>query len=94
MKKKGQKTNGGVKVEYIYLTIAILLYFPMILADKLGSKGTQERAMLFKYSFYRSLTGILFGALVLVLTGSKIQLDLHTVLISLLFGLTLPLPLL
>lgn len=45
--------------------------------------------MLFKYSFYRSLIGVLFGGLILLFTGSKVHLDLYTVLTSLLFGLML-----
>lgn len=74
-------------MEYIYLLFAVLLYFPLILADKLGSEGTEERAMLFKYSFYRSLIGAALGALILIFTKSRIHLDLYTVLTSLLFGL-------
>ena len=76
-------------MEYIYLLFAIMLYFPLILADKLGSEGTEEKAMLCKYSFYRSLIGVVFGGLILIITGSKIHLDLYTVLTSLLFGLML-----
>ena len=76
-------------MEYIYLLFAIMIYFPLILADKLGSEGTEEKAMLFKYSFYRSLIGVVFGGLILIITGSKIHLDLYTVLTSLLFGLML-----
>jgi len=76
-------------MEYIYLLFAIMLYFPLILADKLGSEETEKKAMLFKYSFYRSLIGIVFGGLMLIITGSKIYLDLYTVLTSLLFGLML-----
>ena len=76
-------------MEYIYLLFAIMLYFPLILADKLGSEGTEKKAMLFKYSFYRSLIGVLFGGLILLFTGSKVHLDLYTVLTSLLFGLML-----
>lgn len=74
-------------MEYIYLLFAVLLYFPLILADKLGSEGTEERAMLFKYSFYRSLIGAALGGLILIFTKSSVHLDLYTVLTSLLFGL-------
>lgn len=76
-------------MEYIYLLFAIMLYFPMILADKLGSEGTEKKAMLFKYSFYRSLIGVLVGGLILIFTGNEIHIDLYTVLTSLLFGLML-----
>lgn len=73
-------------MQYIQLIFAIMLYFPLILADKLGSEGTEEKAMLFKYSFYRSLIGVLVGGIILLITGSKIRLDLYTVLTSLMFG--------
>lgn len=73
-------------MEYIYLLFAVMLYFPLILADKLGSEGTEEKAMLFKYSFYRSLVGIVAGGIILIFTGSKFQVDLYTILTSLLFG--------
>ena len=76
-------------MEYLYLLFAVMLYFPLILADKLGSEGTEEKAMLFKYSFYRSLMGVVFGSLIMITTGSKMHLDVYTVLTSLLFGLML-----
>lgn len=76
-------------MEYIYLLFAIMLYFPLTLSDKLGSEGTEEKLMLFKYSFYRSLIGIITGGVILMCTGSKIHLDLYTVLTALLFGLML-----
>lgn len=76
-------------MEYIYLLFAIMLYFPLILADKLGSEGTEEKAMLFKYSFYRSIIGAIVGGFILIFTGCKMHLDLYTVLTSLLFGLML-----
>ena len=73
-------------MEYIYLLFAVMLYFPLILADKLGSEGTEERAMLFKYSFYRSLVGVVAGGVIMAFTGSKFQVDSYTILTSLLFG--------
>lgn len=73
-------------MEYIYLLFAIMLYFPLILADKFGSEGTEEKAMLFKYSFYRSLIGVAVGGIILLFTGSTIHFDLYIVLTSLLFG--------
>lgn len=78
-------------MEYIYLIFALLAYFPLTLSDKLGSEGTEEKAMLFKYSFYRSLIGIVFGVIMVVISGSKIQLDPYTVLTAALFGLSLAL---
>lgn len=76
-------------MEYLYLLLAALLYFPLILGNKLGSNGTEEKTMLFKYSFYRSLIGIAVGGLILLLSGSSIHLDFYTILTSLLFGLML-----
>ena len=76
-------------MEYVYLLCAIILYFPLILANKLGSEGTEERAILFKYSFYRSLIGVVVGGIILAFAGSKISIDLYTVLTSLMFGIML-----
>ena len=75
-----------MNMEYIYLLFVILLYFPHILTDKLGSRGTEEKAMLFKYSFFRAIIGVAVGAVVLIITGNKIQLDLYTVLTATMFG--------
>lgn len=36
------KIKEIINMEYIYLLFAILLYFPLILADKLGSEGTDK----------------------------------------------------
>ena len=80
-------------MEYMYLFFAVLLYFPLILADKLGSEGTEQKAMLFKYSFYRSLAGVVFGGIILLFTANAssvtLHIDLYTVLTSLMFGLML-----
>ena len=78
-------------MEYIYLLFIIILYFPIILADKLGSEGAEQKAVLFKYSFYRSLTGIACGAIILIFTGCRINIDLYTVLTSSMFGIMLAL---
>lgn len=76
-------------MEYIYLLFIILLYFPHVLTDKLGSRGTEEKAMLFKYSCFRAIIGILVGTISLIMTGSKLQLDLYTVLTATMFGVML-----
>ena len=76
-------------MEYLYLLFAILLYIPLILADKLGSKGTEEKEMLFKYSFYRALIGVAVGGLVLAFSGCAMHFNFYTIFTSLLFGLTL-----
>ena len=38
-------------MEYIYLLFAIMLYFPLILADKLGSEGTEEKYQIAKADY-------------------------------------------
>lgn len=78
-------------MEYLFLVLAILLYFPLISADKLGSAGTEEKAMLFKYSFFRSVIGIVVGGIALLINGSSFYVDLYTILTALMFGIMLAL---
>lgn len=73
-------------MEYIYLVFIILLYFPLVLTDKRGSEGTEEKGMLFKYSSFRAVVGVLVGVVSLIVTGSKLQFDFYTVLTATMFG--------
>lgn len=78
-------------MEYLFLVLAILLYFPLISADKLCSMGTEEKAMLFKYSFFRSIIGIVVGGIGLLINGSSFHVDLYTLLTAIMFGIMLAL---
>lgn len=78
-------------MKYLFLILAILLYFPLISADKLGSAGTEEKAMLFKYSFFRGIIGIVVGSIGLLINGSSFQVDLYTILTAIMFGIMLAL---
>lgn len=78
-------------MEYLFLVFAVLLYFPLIAADKIGSDGTEEKAMLFKYSFFRSIIGIVIGIAGLFINGSVFIVDLYTILTAVMFGIMLAL---
>lgn len=76
-------------MEYVFLTMALLLYIPMIVADKEGSAGTCEKDLLFRYSFFRAVSGTIVGAIFLFVWGTVEVPDLFTVLIAFLFAITL-----
>ena len=76
-------------MSYLYLFFAVLLYFPLIFADKMGSAGTEEKTMLFKYSFYKSIIGVVVGGIIMLINKSHFSIDLYTLLTALMFGLML-----
>lgn len=76
-------------MKYLYLLTIVLLYLPINLTNKLCSKGTSEKVMLFKFSLLRAVFGVVIGAFILFLGEPNYNIDFIMILTSLIFGIML-----
>lgn len=74
---------------YALLILCFFLYFPHAFVNKLASKNTENKKVLFAFSLYTAAFSALTGLIVALVEGATFSFDLVTVLTSFLFGIML-----
>lgn len=76
-------------MEYLYLIMIIILYFPLSLTNKLSSDGTTQKSLMLKYGLFRAVIGVVIGLIIMLISKAQFYIDYYTILICIVFGIML-----
>lgn len=71
---------------YYLLAFCFLMYFPYVLVNKLTSKHTTNKIVLFKFTLYSATLSMLIGLILVLIEQADFAFDFVTLTTALLFG--------